>query len=98
MTANHLSADRTTCPRAFRAYRVRIRLRARVTLAVVACVAWICGAPAVSWAQTPVPSQDAAEVQDAGAPPPPDTGYLPGDRRALGLGLSPHAPEVPALP
>jgi hypothetical protein len=47
-----------------------------------------------------------ATVARAQSPsPPPDgpqddsqSGYIPGNRRALGLGLSPYAPQTPALP
>jgi hypothetical protein len=76
-----------------RIVRARLRLRSGAILVAVAISVCLFAAPTVAWAQT------APVTDDAGAPPPPaDTGYLPGDRRALGLGLSPHAPEVPALP
>jgi len=64
-------------------------------LAVMLSGAWICTTPSVSWAQSQPASPDAAP---APPPPPAETGYIPGERRALGLGLSPAAAEVPALP
>src|SRR6202012_4509997 len=69
--------------------------------AAVLCVAWALVSPRLARAQTePTPPHAAKNNSNDADPPPPaaDTGYLPGERRALGLGLSPHAPEVPALP
>ena len=76
-----------------RTTRPRLGARGSLILAAVATAVWICGAPRPSWGQSQAASSEAAP-----APPPPDTGYLPGERRALGLGLSPQAAEVPELP
>ncbi|HEV8244709.1 MAG TPA: hypothetical protein VGP93_03040 [Polyangiaceae bacterium] len=64
----------------------------------LAAVVWAL--PAVLTAQSafaedppPVPEQPKAEQ----APRPP-SGYQPGSRRVIGLGLSPHAPTGPTLP
>jgi hypothetical protein len=87
MTAKQPSAHRDTRAR----HRLPTRWRcSSALLAAVTSVGGIVAGPGVCWAQEPAP--------EAAPPPPPDTGYLPGERRALGLGLSPHAPEVPALP
>jgi hypothetical protein len=83
--------------------RARLRLRRGASWAGGGFVAAGCFLAAPAAAQSTA-SQDAAPASqegspDAGvAPPPPDTGYLPGERRALGVGLSPQAAEVPALP
>jgi hypothetical protein len=60
-------------------------------LLVFALLASLCATPAVSRAQSAAPTETPK-------PDAPDSGYLPGDRRALGLGLSPFAPQTPALP
>jgi hypothetical protein len=60
-------------------------------------------------AQTPSPKPgEPSDPPDASAPsselpaePPPAAppkGYIPGSRRSIGLGLSPHAPDGPSLP
>ncbi len=52
-------------------------------------------------ADTPAaPDASSTKEEPAAEPPPaaPPRGYIPGSRRVVGLGLSPHAPEGPALP
>jgi hypothetical protein len=62
-------------------------------------------------ANVPKPDLEKAAEASGNATKPPDTsiegkksrddaapGYLPGHRRAMGLGLSPYAPQTPALP
>ena len=70
-------------------------MKYRVVWATVMGAAGVLAAPALAWAENP-PSQPAS--QDANAAPSSGTGYIPGERRSLGLGLSPQAPETPALP
>jgi hypothetical protein len=55
----------------------------------------------MSAAQTPPPSGDSSRAvrsddQQQGGQA--ESGYIPGDRRALGLGLSPYAPQAPGVP
>src|ERR1700729_3497159 len=80
MTANHFTLDRSPLVRRARQFVTCAWIR--LVLTALASSVWICAAPTISWAQ----SQSAVEAsQDAGAPaPPPETGYLPGERRALG--------------
>jgi hypothetical protein len=46
------------------------------------------------------PDASSTKAELPAEPPPagPPKGYIPGSRRAIGLGLSPHAPEGPSLP
>jgi hypothetical protein len=58
--------------------------------------------PASAQGTTPDPPRDPA-AQPAQPPAPlvpaaPPKGYIPGSRRSVGLGLSPHAPSGPTLP
>jgi hypothetical protein len=85
MTAARSAEDRKT--------RARLGGGHRLVVAAVTSALWTAGLAAPAWAQ-----DQAAPPQTPPPPPAADTGYLPGERRALGLGLSPHAPEVPALP
>jgi hypothetical protein len=68
----------------------------RNRLTALGLVALVATAPAVSRADDaakPDASADAKKPADNATP-----GYLPGYRRAMGLGLSPYAPQVPGLP
>jgi hypothetical protein len=68
----------------------------RVVWATVTGAASVLAAPGLAWAENP-PGQAASQDASA-APASTGTGYIPGERRSLGLGLSPQAPETPALP
>ena len=55
--------------------------------------------PRAAVAQQAAPSGDSpSATQPEEGQKPPESGYIPGDRRAVSLGLSPYAPQVPALP
>jgi hypothetical protein len=67
--------------------RIPVRRRHLLSLLLLGAIA---GTPSVAAAQ----STDAPVSPDQPYP----SGYIAGDRRALGLGLSPYAPQTPALP
>jgi hypothetical protein len=59
-------------------------------------VASAAAIPLVARADDTSPPKTDADA-DAAKPPPP-TGYVPGNHRGMAVGLSPYAPETPALP
>ena len=76
--------------------RPRLRLSASCAAGLLALLL-----PRRAPGQTAAPSGDspsATQGEDPGAAKPPPSGYIPGDRRAVSLGLSPYAPQVPGLP
>jgi len=57
------------------------------------------GGPAADPAPSAPPDASAASAEPSASPPAaPPRGYIPGSRRSIGLGLSPHAPDGPSLP
>jgi hypothetical protein len=63
--------------------------------------ACLCALSATASAQTAAPAGEPSANDAAKEAPktePAESGYLPGDRRAVGLGLSPYAPQAPSLP
>src|ERR1700716_501842 len=77
------------------------RRSGRALLAALLLNVCIWAGPRISSAQTPPPSGDSSRAvrsddQQQGGQA--ESGYIPGDRRALGLGLSPYAPQAPGVP
>jgi hypothetical protein len=57
--------------------------------------------PGAAYGQSGSPAAESAgatQTDDQGKEKPPESGYIPGDRRAVSVGLSPYAPQTPALP
>src|SRR5262249_4941180 len=66
----------------------------RNRLAALGLAALALAGPAVSRADDAAKPDAGADAKKENTTP----GYLPGNRRAMGLGLSPYAPQVPGLP